>query len=169
MAADRRDPVRACISTPPVDARTKQGDKLLKLGAKAEADQDYDKAVTYFEQALQEDSREPAYQLAAQRAKAKASDQHLVAGRKLLEQQKLNEALMQFQKAMMIDPSSPVALQLVMQTNEMIKEKTKAPDGDDDSDAGGAPRREIGTAHRYVGRSAGLAADQKFNRQFKDE
>ncbi len=117
------------LAAPPLDARTKQGDKLLKQGAKAEADQDYDKAVTYYEQALQEDAREPAYQLAAQRAKRKASDQHIVAGRKLLEQQKLNEALVQFQKALLIDPSAPVALQLVMQAGAMIKEKNKAPAG----------------------------------------
>ena len=50
-------------------------------------------------------------------------------GRKLLEQQKLNEALIQFQKALLIDPSSPVSLQLVMQANAMIKEKNKAPAG----------------------------------------
>ena len=117
------------LAMPPVEARTKQGDKLLKLGAKAEGDQDYDKAVTYYEQALQEDAREPAYQLAAERAKRKAADQHIVAGRKLLEQQKLNEALIQFQKALLIDPSSPVSLQLVMQANAMIKERNKAPAG----------------------------------------
>ena len=35
MAANRRDPVRACAyHVPPVDARTQKGDKLLKLEAK---------------------------------------------------------------------------------------------------------------------------------------
>jgi general secretion pathway protein D len=117
------------LAAPPVDAKTKQGDRLLKLGAKAEADQDYDKAVTYYEQALQEDGREPAYQLAEQRAKTKASEQHIAAGKRLLEQQKLNEGLIQFQKALLIDPSSPLALQLVIQAGAMIKEKNKAPAG----------------------------------------
>jgi general secretion pathway protein D len=117
------------VAVPPLGARTKKGDKLLKLGEKAEADQDYDKALTYYEQALQEDAREPAYQLASQRAKNRASQQHLAAGRKLLEQQKLNEALVQFQKALLIDPSSPVSLQLVMQTSAMVKERDKAPAG----------------------------------------
>ncbi len=117
------------LAAPAVDAKTKQGDRLLKLGAKAEADQDYDKAVTYYEQALQEDGREPAYQLAEQRAKTKASEQHIAAGKRLLEQQKLNEGLIQFQKALLIDPSSPLALQLVIQAGAMIKEKNKAPAG----------------------------------------
>jgi len=114
---------------PSVEARTKKGDKLLKDGLKAEASQDYDTALTYFEQALEEDAREPAYQLAAGRAKSKAANQHIVQGRKLLEQQKLNEAMVQFQKALLIDPSQPITLQLVNQTNEMLKERSRVPEG----------------------------------------
>jgi general secretion pathway protein D len=117
------------LVTPPVDARDRKGDKLLKDGQKAEAAQDYDTALTYFEQALEEDSREPAYLLATQRVRSKASEQHLAAGRKLLDQQKLNEALVQFQKALLVDPSSQLALQLVGQTNEMVKERNKLPEG----------------------------------------
>ena len=55
------------LITPPVDAHTRKGDKLLKDGQKAEAAQDYDGALTFYEQALAEDSREPAYLLAANR------------------------------------------------------------------------------------------------------
>jgi general secretion pathway protein D len=117
------------LLAPPMDARTRRGDKLLKEGAKAEAAQDYDKALTFYEQALEEDAREPAYQLATQRAKSKAAAQHLAQGRKLVEQQKLDEGLVQFQKALLIDPSSPVSLQLVTQTDAMIKERNRAPEG----------------------------------------
>ena len=87
------------------------------------------RALTFYEQALEEDGHEAAYLLAAGRAKSKASEQHVTEGRKLLKQQKLDAALVQFQKALMSDPSSPVALQLVMQTDEMLKEKSRAPDG----------------------------------------
>lgn len=117
------------LMAPPVDAHTRKGDKLLKDGQKAEAAQDYDRALTLYEQALEEDAREPAYLLAASRARTKASEVHITQGRRLLEQQKLDAALVQFQKAFMTDPSSPVALQLVMQTDGMLKEKAKAPDG----------------------------------------
>ena len=117
------------LITPPVDAHTRKGDKLLKDGQKAEAAQDYDGALTLYEQALEEDSREPAYLLATNRVKVKASEAHISQGKKLVEQQKLDAALVQFQKAFMIDPSSPIALQLVMQTDQMLKEKAKAPDG----------------------------------------
>src|SRR5665213_4621735 len=105
---------------PPIEARTKKGDKLLKEGQKALAKQDYDTALTYFERALEEDSREPAYMIAAQQAKQKANEQHIAQGKKLLTAQKLNEALVQFQKALLIDPSSQIALQLIAQTNEMV-------------------------------------------------
>jgi general secretion pathway protein D len=117
------------LITPPMDAHTRKGDKLLKDGLKAEAAQDYDGALTFYEHALEEDGREPAYLLATQRARSKASEQHITEGRKLLEQQKLDAALVQFQKALMTDPSSPIALQMVLQANEMVKEKSKAPDG----------------------------------------
>ena len=117
------------LIAPPVDAHTRKGDKLLKDGQKAEAAQDYDRALTFYEQALEEDARDPAYLLAASRARSKASEVHITQGRRLLEQQKLDAALVQFQKAFMTDPSSPIALQLVMQTDAMLKEKAKAPDG----------------------------------------
>ena len=117
------------LLVPPVDGRTRKGEKLLKDGMKAEATQDYDSALTYYEQALEEDSREPAYLLATQRVRSRAAAQHITEGRKLVEQQKLNEALVQFQKALLVDPSSPVALQLVAQTSEMVKERNRAPEG----------------------------------------
>ena len=117
------------LITPPVDAHTHKGDRLLKNGQKAEAAQDYDGALTFYEQALAEDAREPAYLLAANRVRIKAAELHVAEGRKLLVQQKLDAALVQFQKALITDPSSPVALQLVLQANEMVKQKNKAPEG----------------------------------------
>ena len=114
---------------PPMDAHTRKGDKLLKDGQKAEAAQDYDGALTFYEQALEEDAHDPAYLLATNRARGKAADAHVTQGRKLLDQQKLDAALVQFQKALMTDPSSPIALQMVMQTDAMLKDKAKAPDG----------------------------------------
>ncbi len=117
------------LATPPVEAHTRKGDKLINEGKKAEAQQDYDRALTFYEEALQEDPREPIYQLAAGRARQKASEQHIIQGRKLVDQQKLDAAMVQFQKALITDPSSQIALQLVTQTDRMIKEKAKSPDG----------------------------------------
>lgn len=110
-------------------AHTKAGDKLLKQGQKAELQHDYDTALTDYQQALETDSREPAYLVAEQRVKPLASSAHIENGKKLLQQQKIDEALVQFQKALLTDPSSMVALQMIGQANQMIKERDKSPTG----------------------------------------
>jgi general secretion pathway protein D len=58
-----------------------------------------------------------------------ASNAHIENGKKLLAQQKLNEALVQFNKALLTDPSSMIALQMINQTNQMIKQRDKSPAG----------------------------------------
>src|SRR5438874_2431474 len=104
----------------PLGGRTKKGDKYLKDGEKAEARKDYDTALSYYDRAVEEDSREPAYLLADQRTRTRASEQHVSQGKKLLQQQKLNEAMVQFQKALLTDPSSQIALQEITETNQML-------------------------------------------------
>ena len=46
-----------------------------------------------------------------------------------LDSGKMNEALVQFQKALLADPSSQIALQEINTTNEMLKDKAKLPEG----------------------------------------
>jgi len=113
----------------PLAARTKKGDKYMKEGEKAEARKDFDAALSYYDQALEEDSREPAYMLADQRTRGRASEQHVSQGKKLLQQQKLNEAMVQFQKALLTDPSSQIALQEIGETSQMLKEQARLPVG----------------------------------------
>ena len=117
------------LLVPPIDAHTRPGDKALKLGEKAELRHDYDAALTFYEQALETDPHEPAYLIAEQRARPLASNTHIENGKKLLTQQKLNEALVQFNKALLTDPSSAIALLMINQTNQMMKERDKAPAG----------------------------------------
>ena len=112
-----------------LDARNKKGDRFLKLGQKAEAQKDYDAALNYYDQAVATDPREPAYLLPEQNARVKAAQAHVIEGRKLQKAQKLDEALVQFQKAFLADPSSQIALQEIQQTNLMVKERAKAPAG----------------------------------------
>jgi general secretion pathway protein D len=112
-----------------VEARNKKGDKFLKLGQKAEAQKDYDAALNYYDQAVATEPREPAYLLPDQNVRLKASETHVSEGRKLQKAQKLQEALVQFQKAFLADPSSQIALQEIQQTTAMIREREKAPPG----------------------------------------
>lgn len=110
-----------------LQARTHKGDKLMKLGEKAEARKDYAAALDYYQQALATDPSETIYELAARRARFEAGEQHVEAGKKLLNQQELDAALAEFQKAFAADPSSMVALQDIQQTKDLIAQKQKAP------------------------------------------
>jgi general secretion pathway protein D len=112
-----------------VEARNKKGDKFLKLGEKAEAQKNYDVALNYYDQAVATDPKEPAYLLPDQNVRVKAAEAHLTEGRKLQKSQKLQEALAQFQKAFLADPSSQVSLQEIQQTTLMIKERERVPAG----------------------------------------
>lgn len=111
------------------DARTRKGDKLLKLGQKAEAEKHYDVALHYFDQALDTDPQDPEYLLNQQRGRNEAAQAEVAEGRKLQSEQKLDEALVEFQKAFLADPSSEIALQEIRQTTAMIKERSTLPAG----------------------------------------
>jgi general secretion pathway protein D len=107
----------------------KRAEKLLKQGLAAEARKDYDRALDLFEQALELGPRDPAYQLAEKRARTEAGDAHYAAGVKLRDAQKLNEALVEFQKSYLVDPSRQATAQAMKGLMAMLKEKEKAPPG----------------------------------------
>ncbi len=117
------------LMAPSVQARTKQGDKFMKLGQKAEDEKNYDAALHYYDQALETDRDDPLYIMADQRARTKALETHIREGKRLQQEQKLAEALVQFQKAFLADPGSQVALQEIRQTTVMLQDRTKLPAG----------------------------------------
>ena len=117
------------LMAPPVSARNRKGDKFLKEGQKAESLKDYDAALSYYNQAVSADPNEPAYLLANQRVRARASEAHVTIGRRLQGEGKLEEALAQFEKAFVADPSSQVALQSIRDTTAMIKQRAAGPPG----------------------------------------
>jgi general secretion pathway protein D len=113
------------VPTGTLDASTRKGDKLLKLGAQAEARKEYDKALDYFQQAMKEDPKEPSYELAARRARSESGIAHLEAGTKLQKAGDLEKALAEYQKAFNVDPGSMIALQNIQQAKELLEEKQK--------------------------------------------
>ncbi|MBZ5610659.1 MAG: tetratricopeptide repeat protein [Acidobacteriia bacterium] len=108
-----------------LEARTRKGDKLVKLARDAEALKQYDKALDYYEQALSQDPQDPGYQLGSRRLRFQASQEHVDAGVKLRKDGKLDQALAEFQRAFSIDPGSAVALQEIQQTKEALDQVTK--------------------------------------------
>jgi general secretion pathway protein D len=117
------------LCAPPIQGADRKADKLFKEGQKAEADKDYDRALTLYEQAVDLDSQDPVYLLALNRVRPHVLQLHLDLGTKLRASQKLDEAMAEFEKALMADPSSGVALQDIRDTAAMIRERAKRPAG----------------------------------------
>ncbi len=120
----------ACMlmtATGQMEAHTKKGDKLLKDAQKAEADKNWDAALNLYDQALETDPTDANYLLSDQRIHSKVAAQRLANGRELRKDQKLDAALLQFQKAYLADPGSQITLQEIRATTAMIKERTKVP------------------------------------------
>src|SRR5947207_8697430 len=89
----------------PVAAKTRPGDKFLKEGREAEIRREYEKALELYEKAYSSDPGDPSYQLAARRVRFPAAMARVALGQKLRAQGKLEEAMVEFQKAYAIDPS----------------------------------------------------------------
>jgi general secretion pathway protein D len=108
-----------------LDATNRKGDKLYKLGVAAEERKDYDKALQYFQQALDIDPKETTYELAARRTRFEAGQAHVEEGKKLLKADDLEKAYTAFQKAFATDPGSMIALQEMQQIKELMDQKQK--------------------------------------------
>src|ERR1700722_3589263 len=100
-----------------------KGNQQYNAGNKAESVKDYDTALDDYNKALQAHPNNTEYQLKADRARFEAGQWHVDQGRHLLEQSNLELALMEFRKAAMIDPSSPVAQQEIQATMDLINAK----------------------------------------------
>ena len=105
--------------------RTRKADKLLKLAREAESRKDYDASLAYYNQAMSLDPGDAAYELGMRRVRFQAGASHVHAGQLLRDVGKLEESLVEFQKAFGTDPSSPIALQEIKRTMEML-ERNKA-------------------------------------------
>src|SRR3984885_5841960 len=108
-----------------LQATNRKGDKLYKLGVDAEARKDYDKALQFYQQAVDLDPKETTYELARRRVRFEAGQAHVEAGKKLLKADDLEKALAEFQKAFATDPGSMIALQNMQQTKELLDQKQK--------------------------------------------
>jgi general secretion pathway protein D len=115
----------------PAAARTRKGDKFLALGKEREAHKDWDGALDFYQKALNEDPTDPGYQLEVHQARFQASQAHVLQGMKLRKEGSLGQALVEFQKAYGMDPSSGIAEQEIKTTVQMIeREKKKGADSD---------------------------------------
>jgi general secretion pathway protein D len=105
----------------PLEAKTRKGDKYLGEGRIHEVQKQWDAALNSYLQALAEDPAEMVYQIAVDKARFQAGQSHVDRGLKIRANGQLGEALLEFQRALTINPSSSVAAQEVMLTQQMIE------------------------------------------------
>ena len=106
-----------------------KGNYEYNEGKKSEAINDYDSAVVHYDRALKADPLNTEYKLKLTRLRFEAGQFHVDQGRKLREMGNLQLALAEFQKALMIDPASPIAQQEIQNTMDALAKSAaeKAP------------------------------------------
>src|ERR1051325_274740 len=109
----------------PLQAKTRKGDKFLAEGRVHETKREWDAALEAYDKALSEDPAEIVYQMAAEKARFQAAQNHVNLGIKARSKGLLGEALLEFQKAYAINPGAAVAQQELQRTQEMIVRERK--------------------------------------------
>ncbi|MDP9146806.1 MAG: hypothetical protein M3N22_04050 [Acidobacteriota bacterium] len=97
-----------------------------KRGLTAESKKEYDQAFDSFRQASALKPKEPKYINAYLRARAVAAAQHVVTGRKLRDSGKMQEALLEFQRACEIDGTNFDAVQESQRTIFLMNKQAEA-------------------------------------------
>jgi general secretion pathway protein D len=95
---------------------------LYEKGADAQARQDYEKAYDFFKQAYDLKPKDLRYRTAYERNKFLAASSHVHRGQILRDAGKLEDAKVEFEKALTIDASSFIAQQELRRTLQMIQE-----------------------------------------------
>jgi general secretion pathway protein D len=104
-----------------LEAKNKNnGDKLFKEAQAAEQKQDWDRALDLYQQAMDSAPNNPAYMIGMRRARFEAGQMHVNLGQKLRAAGKLEEALGEFQKALIADPASAISIQEMKRTQKLI-------------------------------------------------
>jgi general secretion pathway protein D len=128
-----------CLGAVFLAAGCPKSKKDYTQGRKAEHLQDYDAAYDYYQKALKNDPENAEYLIKFNQARFEASSLHVKNGVKLRERGQLEAAASEFQRAVAIDPSSPIAEQEFRKTVNAIEEKNRA------NNAATEPPRNEGT------------------------
>jgi general secretion pathway protein D len=93
---------------------------LYNKGKNAEARQNYEQAYEFYKKAYDQSPQDISYRSAYERLRFSAGASHVHRGQLLREAGRLQEAMVEFQKATEIDPSSAIAKQEIKVTQQMI-------------------------------------------------
>ncbi len=112
-----------CLGLPVLARHVDSAKAFYEKGTDAEARQDYEQAFDYFKQAYNLKPKDLRYRTAFERTRFYAASSHVHRGQILRDAGKLDEAAVEFQKGLEIDPSSFIAQQELKRTLQMIKEE----------------------------------------------
>src|SRR5579871_2513749 len=112
------------LAAPPMWAAS--GSKEFKQGKKAEAAGDFDKAVEFYQLAVDKNGKNTEYVSSMHRMRFTAAMKHVDKGHQLRDTGKLDEALVEFQAAMRLDPGTAIADQEANRTMQMIEMRKKS-------------------------------------------
>jgi general secretion pathway protein D len=115
-----------CVGVGLLAAGCPKGKPEYQQGRRAENLQDYDAAYDFYQKALKSEPENAEYQIRFNQARFEAGAFHVKAGMKLRERGDLQGAAGEFQRAVAIDPSSPIAEQELRKIAEMIGERNHA-------------------------------------------
>ncbi len=117
-----------CVGVGLLVAGCPKGKPEFDQGKKAEALQDYDTALAYYQKAAKSNPYNANFKIKLDQIRFEAGQFHVKQGLDLRKKDDLQGAALEFQRAQTIDPSSPVAEQELRKTVEMIAEKNRAAD-----------------------------------------
>ena len=116
-----------------------KGDKDFKEAQAAASLQDWDKALDLYMKALDKNPNNPAYMIGMRRARFQAGQIHVNRGQKLRTDGKVEEAMAEFQKAIVADPSSSIAIQELRRTQSILNANKGGAKPENPSEAGLTP------------------------------
>src|SRR6267142_3895225 len=111
-----------CLKLPEFAKTVDSAKALYDKGQDAEARQNYEQAFDYFKQAYNLKPKDLRYRTAFERNRFLAASSRVHRGQILRDAGKLDEAAVEFQKALETDPSSFIAQQELKRTQQMIRE-----------------------------------------------
>jgi len=104
-------------------------ESALSLAKQADASMNFDLAVAEYTKAVKENPGNLEAQSGLQRAKLRASESHLVEGRRLYTEGKYEEALLDLQIAAELNPTNPDADREVQTVRKALRLKLSTPEG----------------------------------------
>ena len=97
----------------------RQGQEASRVG-------DWDSAVTYYTKAVQESPEKAEYKIALERATQNASRKHLSRAHELEERDQLDAALLEYKRALELDPSNRLAASKSVELEKTIRDRIEA-------------------------------------------